>query len=140
MFENLIVYHQRKISTHLHSKCHLLVCLFALSPPEEKKRRRVKELREVLEVLSCRKKRGKEEKQRAVDRRREEEKGEGRGNHMEEPSCDNRSTSMHRCECHECTLVSPVTLPSLNKEIQFYTVFHRSIPIFHSIIFTAVTF
>lgn len=34
---------------------------------------------------------------------------------MEEPSCDNRPTSMHRCECHECTLVSPATLPHVKQ-------------------------
>lgn len=41
--ENLIIYTPVKdIHTYMHKGCSLLVCLFALSPPEGKKRRQVK--------------------------------------------------------------------------------------------------
>lgn len=108
--EDLIIYTLEEISTHMHKECHLLVCLFALSPPEEKKRRQVKEPERCGRFCRA----GKEGNVRETRRNREllteEEKGGG-GDHMEEPSCDNCPTSMHRWECYECTLVSPATLP-----------------------------
>lgn len=71
--------------------CHLLVCLFALSPPEEKKKGGTGKGGSVMQE--------KEGKGRETGRNRELLTEEERGNHVEEPTCDSCPTSMHRCEC-----------------------------------------
>lgn len=62
--------------------------------------------------------------------------GERGENHVEEPSCDNRPTSMHRCECHECTQVSPATLPHFKQINPILYRLYRSHPIFYSIFYS----
>lgn len=63
------------------------------------------------EAVSCRGK-----KERAVDRRE-------RGNHMEEPTCENRPTSMHSCVISHTASVrtNPVLCRRFTEVIRFYT-------------------
>lgn len=124
--ENLIIYTLEKMSTQEMPFVGLFICSFSTRGKEEKTG---KEAEGVWEVLSCRRK---EERQWVVDRR-----GERGGNHLEEPSCDNRPTGMHRCEC---TLVSQVTLPPFK---QINPVLYRLLQKpsnFLQDLFTAVTF
>lgn len=93
----------------MHKRSRLSICLFALSPPEEKRRRRVKESWWGRRRF-CRAGERRERKRDGKKLNCWQRRGEA-GNHMEEPSCDSRPTSMHRCECLERTLVSPATLP-----------------------------
>lgn len=84
----------------MHKKGCLSVCLFALSPPEEKKRGDKAE--SWREALTCRGGRG-ERNETDFDRREKEEgkTHKKKEKHVEEPTCDDCPASMHRCECYQ---------------------------------------
>lgn len=111
-------------------------CLFALSPPEEKKRRQVKGAGGWIGGLVVQEKEG---KGRETGRNGELTEERESGGSTEEPSCDSHPTSMHRWECYKCSLVSPVTLPHF-KQIQFYADFYRSHPILYSVLYSSYFF
>lgn len=117
----------------MHKKCCLLVCLFALSPPEEKKRRQVEELEGVVGGSVVQEIDGERRGKRVADRR-----GERGGTVWK--NCP-VTTVQQACigECHECTLVSPVTLPHF-KQIKpiLYRLLQKQSNFF-SAVFTAVT-
>lgn len=110
----------------VHKKRCLLVCLFALSPPEEKKRRQVKELGggvvgdSVVQEIEGRG----GETELLTEEKKERE---GRGNHVEVQSCDNCPTSMHRWVSWEYTRVTSHTASfQTNKSNSIH--FYRSHP------------
>lgn len=123
----------------MQKKCHLLVCLFALSPPEEKKRRQVKKLEEGVGGSVVQEKEG---RGREIGRNGElltEEEREGGTTWKNRPVTSGQQACIgvsamgvhwyHQSHC----LIS-------NKYIQFYTDFYRSHPIFHSVFLQRLLF